>query len=122
MSIVACGFGRRGKYLPTSPVPFGSGRRLHGAVPIFSLPRVAIRKWGAEELADNRNLCGAVVAVAGGLAGLAQAVEAPIAARIVFAVVASLAALAGLCFHLLERRASRRSQDPLVLGRVVPRA
>jgi tetratricopeptide (TPR) repeat protein len=65
---------------------------------------MAIRNWGAEELAANRNLCGGIVAAAAALAGLAQAVEVPLAVRIVLAAIGAVGAVAGLCFHLLERR------------------
>jgi len=87
-----------------------------------SLPEVTLRKLEAEQLAANRNLCGAIGAVAGGLAGVAQAAAAPVVIRIVLLSVVAAAALAGLCFHLWERRAVRRNARPVVPTGTVPRA
>jgi tetratricopeptide (TPR) repeat protein len=84
---------------------------------------MTIGEWRADELAANRNLCGGIVAVAAGLAGLAQAVEAPVAARVVLAATGVLGAIAGLCFHLLERRAERLpGGGSLAQERFVPRS
>lgn len=76
----------------------------------------------SEELAANRTLSVAIVGIAGSAAALAPAVEAPLAVRIVLLVVALLGAVAGLIFHLLERRLPSLDGPPPVLERVVPRA
>ncbi|HKG03492.1 MAG TPA: hypothetical protein VKB03_09940, partial [Conexibacter sp.] len=81
---------------------------------------MTLRKLEAEQLAANRNLCGAIGAVAGGLAGVAQAAAAPVVIRIVLLSVVAAAALAGLCFHLWERRAVRRNARPVVPTGTVP--
>lgn len=84
-----------------------------------------MRDWGAEELSANRNLCGGVLAVAAAFGGLAQAAGAPVAVRIVLAGAVALAAVAGLCFHLLERRALQASGGaaaPRLASRPAPRS
>jgi tetratricopeptide (TPR) repeat protein len=77
----------------------------------------------SKELAANRTLCAAIVGVAGPAAALAPVVDAPLAVRIALLVVATLGAVAGLIFHLLERRLpSLDDPPPALLERVVPRA
>ena len=79
-----------------------------------------LRGRTAEQWAGDRNLCGAVVAVAGAAAGLCQAAGAPVAARIVLGAIAILAGLMALAFHLLERRAPRTTVSG-VSERRIPR-
>lgn len=83
---------------------------------------MAIRDWGAEELAANRNLCGGIVAVAAALLGLMREVGAPVAVVIVLAAVGAVGAVAGLCFHLLERRQAKAARPVRAHGvRTPPR-
>jgi tetratricopeptide (TPR) repeat protein len=82
---------------------------------------MSIHDLGPDRLAANRNVCGAIAGVAAALAGLAQALEAPLAVRIALAAVAVLGAVAVLCFYLLERSVEETDvADPT--DRVVPRA
>ena len=83
--------------------------------------QAAIRKR-SDELAANRNLCAAILGTAGSAAALAQAIEAPLAVRIALLVLAILGAIAGLIFHLIERRLPSLDDPPPALARVVPRA
>ena len=73
-------------------------------------------------MAANRNLCAGVGGVAVAAAGFCQAVGASVLVSICFGAVTLLAAVAVLCFHVLERRAADTEADPVVESRIVPRA
>jgi tetratricopeptide (TPR) repeat protein len=81
---------------------------------------MALRDLDPGRLEANRNICGGVFGVASAAAGLAYVVGAPLAARIALAAIAVAAAVAVLCFHILERRA--REVMVIPEERVVPRA
>ncbi|HKP90453.1 MAG TPA: AAA family ATPase [Thermoleophilaceae bacterium] len=81
-----------------------------------------IPRRSADELAANRNLSAAVLAIAAALAGLAQAAGAPVAVRIVLAAIGLVGAFVGLGFHLLERRAAARGFASPTEVRRVPRS
>jgi tetratricopeptide (TPR) repeat protein len=76
----------------------------------------------ADRLVTNWNLWVAIGAVAAALAGLAQAVEAPVAVTIVLSSVAVAAALAALWFYVAEGRLRQLDAGVVIPPQVVPRA
>ena len=81
---------------------------------------MGFRNLDPGRLVANRNLCTGVAGVAASAVGLAYALQASLAVRVALAAVATMAALAVLCFHLLERHV--KEPDTALGGRVVPRA
>ena len=81
---------------------------------------MALRNLDPDRLVANRNVCTGIAGVATAAAGLSYALQAPLAMRIALAAVTVIAALAVLCFYLLERRV--KEIDVAAKARVVPRA